>query len=45
MYSLGLNEKKQIILEYREKGGIDGLLEDDADPSFIVHNGKRYDRV
>jgi hypothetical protein len=29
VYSLGLNEKRQIILEYREKGGLEGLLEDD----------------
>lgn len=46
VYSLGLNEKRQIILEYREKGGLEGLLDEgEQEPSFIMHNGKRYDRV
>lgn len=45
VYSLGLNEKRQIILEYKEKGGLEGLMEEEQEPSFIMHNGKRYDRV
>lgn len=47
VYSLGVREKKQIVLEYKEKDGIEGLFEQEetAEPSFIVHNGKRYDRV
>ena len=45
--SLGTHEKKQILIEYREKGGIDGLLdeEDAGEPSFVMHEGKRFDRV
>lgn len=40
-------EKKQILVEYKEKGGLDALLneDDENDVSYIVHNGKRYDRV
>ncbi len=40
------------MIEIREKGGVEGLLEDqdqeaeaEAEQSFIVHEGKRYDRV
>lgn len=29
VYSLGLNEKRQIILEYKEKGGLEGLMEEE----------------
>jgi hypothetical protein len=40
------HEKRQILIAYREKGGIEGMLEEeDPEPSFIIHEGKRYDRV
>ena len=44
---MGVHEKKQILFEYKEKGGLDDLLneEDENDVSYIIHNGKRYDRV
>jgi hypothetical protein len=44
--SLGINEKKQILFAYKEKGGIAGLVEEEeGEPSIVIHNGKRYDRV
>ena len=43
--SLGVMEKRQILIEIREKGGIDGLLEEEPENSFVIHNGKRFDRV
>ena len=45
VHAMGPKEKKQILLEINEKGGVNGLLEDDNEPSFVMHNGKRYDRV
>ena len=44
--NLGLYEKKQIIIEYRDNGGLDQLMKEDPnEQSYVIHNGKRYDRV
>jgi len=44
VHKLGPHEKKQLLLEIQERG-IEGLMEEEQEASYVVHNGKRYDRV
>jgi len=49
--NLGISEKRQILLAIKEKGGLGDEEHTEVDPaaeyeaSFVIHNGKRFDRV